>query len=176
MIDKYKYTDKEKDELIKSMVILVDTREKVNEHIISVFDKNKISHESKALDRCDYSFYIPANEKLGIIRDIYFDKEVAIERKASLEEISNNLTKERDRFEKELALAPKTKVILIENACYEDICTGNYNSQFNKKSFLATIHSFWFRYNVPFFFIKDKTKSAIFIRKYFEYYLKELLR
>ena len=56
MIDKYKYTDKEKDELIKSMVILVDTREKVNEHIISVFDKNKISHESNALVRCDYSF------------------------------------------------------------------------------------------------------------------------
>ena len=176
MIDKFKYTDKEIEEIIKSMVILVDTREKANEHILSVFDKNKISYKKRALERCDYSFYIPANDELNIPRDLYFDKEVAIERKASLEEISNNFTKERDRFEKEMALAPKTKVLLLENSSYEDICNGNYKSQYNKKSFLATFHTFWFRYDLPFFFMPDKTKSAIFIRKYFEYYLKEYLK
>ena len=71
---------------------------------------------------------IPANEKLSIPRDLYFNTTCVIERKASLEEISNNLTKERDRFEKELCLAPKTKVLLIENASYEDIATGNYDT------------------------------------------------
>lgn len=176
MIDKFKYTDKEIEEIISSMVILVDTREKVNEHILSVFDKNKISYKKKALERCDYSFYIPKNEKLNIPRDLYFDKEVAIERKASLDEIANNFTKERDRFEKEMALAPKTKVLLLENATYEDICNGNYRSQYNKKAFLATIHTFWIRYNLPFVFMPDTTKSALFIKKYFEYYLKEYLR
>lgn len=176
MIDKFKYTDKELDELIKSMVILVDTREKANEHILSVFDKNKIAYKKKALERCDYSFYIPANDNLNIPRDLYYDKEVAIERKASLEEISNNFAKERDRFEKEMALAPKTKVLLLENASYEDICLGNYKTQYNKKAFLATIHTFWFRYNLPFFFMKDNSKSALFIKKYFEYYLKESLK
>ena len=176
MIEQFKYTDSEIESLIKSQVILVDTREKANEHILKVFDDFKIPYKKKALERCDYSFYLPANDEFNIPRDLYFDKEVALERKASLEEISNNFTKERDRFEKEMALAPKNKILLIENCCYEDIITGNYKSNYNKKSFLGTLHTFYFRYNMPFFFIKDKTKTGIFIKKYFEYYLKEKLR
>ena len=164
------------EELISSMVILVDTREKVNDHILEYFDKKNIAHKKKALDYGDYSFMIPANEKLSIPRDLYFTNKVVVERKASLEEISNNLTKERDRFEKELCLAPKTKVLLLENANYSDIATGNYNTQYNKKSFWASIHSFWFKYNIPIFFMPDNKWSGLFIRGYFEYYLKNYIR
>lgn len=164
------------EELISSMIILVDTREKVNDHILEYFDKKNITYKKKALDYGDYSFMIPANEKLSIPRDLYFINKVIVERKASLEEISNNLTKERDRFEKELCLAPKTKVLLIENANYSDIATGNYNTQYNKKSFWASIHSFWFKYNIPIFFMPDNKWSGLFIRGYFEYYLKNYLR
>lgn len=176
MIEKYKYTDSEIEELLKSQVILVDTREQVNDHILSYFDKHNILYKKKALDRCDYSFYIPTNDKLNIPRDLYFDKEVAIERKASLDEIANNWTKERDRFEKEMALAPKTKMLVIENCSYEDIIYGNYRSKYNKKSFLGTLHSFAFRYDMPFIFIPDKACTPIFIKKYFEYYMRELLK
>lgn len=176
MIDKFKYTDKEIDEIVKSMVILVDTREKANDHIIAAFDKYKISYKQKALERCDYSFYIPQNNNLNIPRDLYFDKDVAIERKACLDELATNWTKERDRFEKEMALAPKTKVLLLENATYSDIVEGDYRSQYNKKAFLATLHTFWLRYNIPFMFMPNKKDSALFIKKYFEYYLKEYLR
>ena len=176
MLSKYKYTDKEIEELIKSIVILVDTREKQNSHLIEYWDKKGILYKKKSLDYGDYSFYIPQNEELNIPRDIYFDKEIVVERKASLEEISNNLTKERDRFEKELCLAPKTKVLLIENANYSDIATGNYNTQYNKKSFWASIHSFWFKYNIPIFFMPDNKWSGLFIRGYFEYYLKNYIR
>ena len=135
------------------MIILVDTREKVNDHIISSFDKNGISYKKKSLEYGDYSFALPKNDKLSIPRDMYFNKKVCIERKASLEEISGNLTKERDRFEKELCLAPKTKVLLLENANYSDIATGNYQTQYNKKSFLASLHSFWFKYDTPIMFM-----------------------
>ena len=154
------------------MIILVDTREKQNTHITESFDKNGIHYKSKALDYGDYSFALPKNEALSIQRDMYFNKRVVIERKASLEEISGNLTKERDRFEKELSLAPKDKVLLIENANYSDIANGNYNTQYNKKSFLASLHSFWFKYNVPIFFMPDNKYSGLFIKKYFEYYFK----
>lgn len=164
------------EELISSMVILVDTREKVNIHITDYFDKKNIKYKKKALDYGDYSFMLPANESLGIPRDLYFHRQICVERKASLEEISNNFTKERDRFEKELSLAPSTKVILIENASYSDVATGNYNTQYNKKSFWATIHSFWFKYNVPFFFMPNKQHSGLFIRGYFEYFLKNYIR
>ncbi|EXG87897.1 hypothetical protein K413DRAFT_4799 [Clostridium sp. ASBs410] len=172
----YRYTDKEIDELVSSIVILVDTREKINTHITDSFDKNGITHKKKALEYGDYSFALPKNEELSIPRDMYFNKKVCIERKASLEEISGNLTKERDRFEKELCLAPKTKVLLIENANYSDVATGNYNTQYNKKSFLASLHSFWFKYDVPITFMPDNKYSALFIKKYFEYYLKNYLR
>lgn len=176
IISCYKYTDKEIDELVSSMIILVDTREKVNEHIISSFDKNGITYKKKALEYGDYSFALPKNDALSIPRDMYFNKKVCIERKASLEEISGNLTKERDRFEKELSLAPKEKVLLIESANYSDVANGNYNTQYNKKSFLASLHSFWFKYNIPVFFMPDNKYSALFIKKYFEYYLKNYLR
>lgn len=176
MISCYKYTDKEIDELINSIVILVDTREKQNIHITEAFDKNKIAYKTKALDYGDYSFYLPQNEKLAIPRDMFFTNKCVIERKANLEEISGNLTNGRDRFEKELALSPKTKVLLIENANYADVATGNYNTQYNKKSFLASLHSFWFKYNIPIMFMPDSKFSALFIKKYFEYYLKNYLR
>ncbi len=158
------------------MIILVDSREKQADHIISSFDKNGICYKKKALEYGDYSFALPKNEALSIPRDMYFNKKVCIERKASLEEISGNLTKERDRFEKELSLAPKEKVLLIENANYSDVVNGNYNTQYNKKSFLASLHSFWFKYNIPVFFMSDNKYSALFIKKYFEYYLKNYLR
>ena len=158
------------------MIILIDSREKQNTHITDSFDKNSIAYKKKALDYGDYSFAIPKNEALSIPKDLYFDKKVCIERKASLEEISGNLTKERDRFEKELCLAPKTKVLLIENADYSDVVTGNYKTQYNKKSFLASLHSFWFKYDIPIFFMPDNKYSGVFIRGYFEYYLKNYLR
>ena len=176
MIENFKYTDKEMEELISSMIILVDSREKKADHILEYFDKKGIKYKSKALDRGDYSFMIPANDKFGIPRDLYFSNKIIVERKGSLEEISGNLTNERDRFEKELALAPKDKVLLIENANYSDIATGNYNTKYNKKSFWASLHSFWHKYNIPVFFMPDKQYSGLFIRGYFEYYLKNYIR
>lgn len=176
MLDKYYFTESEQKELIKSIGILVDTRERSNQHITDWFDKKEIKWRSKALKQGDYSFYIPANDNLNIPRDIYYDKEIVIERKASLEELSNNLTNERDRFEKELTLAPKTKVLLIENASYADVVEGNYRSEYNKKSYWASLHSFWHKYNIPIFFMPDNKYSGLFIKGYFEYYLKNNLR
>lgn len=176
MIENYKYTDTEMKQLIESVVILVDTKEKVNNHLIEYFDKQNIKHKTKALDYGDYSFMIPKDESLSIPRDLYFDNKIMVERKANLEEISTNLTKERDRFEKELTLAPKEKIILIENANYSDVVLGNYNTQYNKKSFWASIHSFWHKYNIPIVFMPDNKFSGIFIWGYFQYYIKNYFK
>lgn len=176
MIEHFKYTDKEMEILVKSMTVLIDSREKQNSHITDYLNKREISFKTKALDYGDYSFMIPKNDELSIPRDMYFNNKIVIERKGNLEELSGNLTSNRDRFEKELSLAPPTKVLLIENADYSDIATGNYNTKYNKKSFWASLHSFWFKYNIPIFFMKDKQHSGLFIRGYFEYYLKNYIR
>ncbi|CUX42844.1 hypothetical protein BN3590_01383 [Clostridium sp. C105KSO15] len=66
MLDKFKYTDKELDELVKSMTILVDTREKNNQHLLDYWDSKGIPHKKKALSYGDYSFMLPQSENLNI--------------------------------------------------------------------------------------------------------------
>lgn len=176
MISCYKYTDKEIDEIVNSMVILIDTREKKAEHLMQYFDKAKIKYEIKALAYGDYSFYIPQNNELSIPRALYFDKKIVVERKNSLEELSGNLTNGRDRLEKELSLAPKTKVLIIENATYADMVNGNYDTQYNNKSFWSSYHAFWHKYNIPIIFMPDSAYTGFFMRGYFTYYLKNYLR
>ena len=92
--------------MVKSLVVLVDTREKSNNHITEWFSKKKIPYESKALSNGDYSFYIPKQPELNIDRSMLFDKETMIERKASLDELSGNLAQNRDRFEKAILELP----------------------------------------------------------------------
>lgn len=119
---------------------------------------------------------IPKNPELNIDRDIFFDKQIIVERKGSLEEISGNLTKDRDRFEKELSLAPKNKVILIENASYGDLIEGHYKTEYSQASFWASLFTFWHRYNAPVIFMPDNKLTGSWMLGYFKYYLKNNLR
>lgn len=177
MLSNYKYTEAEKKQLVKSMTVIVDTREQNCKHILDYFDKAGISYVRQALKYGDYSFFVPKNDTLAIPRDVYFDKEIVVERKGSLEELTGNLSaKDRDRIEKEFSLAPVNKVLMIEGSSYSDMVRGNYRSEYSNKAFWASLHTFWFKYNIPFVFISDKKDSGIFIRGYFEYYLKNILR
>lgn len=124
----------------------------------------------------DYSFYIPADESLGINRDLYFNNKIIIERKNSLEEISSCFTESRDRLKKEFALAPENKVMMIENASYIDMINGNYKTKYDAKSFWASYHSFWHEFNLPIMFIPDNKYSGVFIKGYFYYFLRGLLK
>ena len=177
MLELFKYTEKEVRELLDSMVILVDTREHEgkNEHILNYFDSKGISYKKRKLDYGDYSFMIPANEKLNIPRDLDFSHKIIVERKKDLEELSGNLTKERDRIEKELTLAPSKKVLLLENGGYEKLVTGDYNTKYNAKSYWATFHTFWHRYDIPIIFMPNPEYSGVFIHGFFAYYFKENL-
>lgn len=158
------------------MVILTDTREKKSDHILQWFDDKNIKHKSKAMTNGDYSFCIPANSDLNIERDLFFDHEIFIERKASLDELSGNFTQNRTRFEEEMATFKGKKYLLIENANYGDVVKGNYSTKFSVKSYLASLHSFNHRYNLQVIFIPDNKYSACYIYGVFTYYLKNLLR
>ena len=111
MIKQYKYTDKELNQLLKSITIVVDTRENANSHIIKYFDDKKILHISRKLDYGDYSCFLPTNPELGIMRDTYFD--CVIERKGHLEEVSGNFTADRTRIENEFIRAKDSRFIMM---------------------------------------------------------------
>ena len=113
------------------MTIICDTREHEgkNQHILEWFDSKKIPWIKSKLDYADYSCMLPRNPELGIPRDLWFDKEIAVERKANLDEYANNCVDDRNRIKKEFSQAPPNKVLLIENATYADMMNGNYRSQ-----------------------------------------------
>ena len=67
--------DKEIDNLLKNIVILIDTREHLPSHITEAFDKYGVKWECKALKSADYTAYIPMTNE----DDIYAD--ISIERK-----------------------------------------------------------------------------------------------
>ena len=173
----YHYTDTELKKLLKSITILTDSREQKNSHITRYFDSKDIPYKTRKLDYGDYSFYLPANDDLGITRDMYFNNDISIERKANLEELSNCFTHDRSRFESELIRASNSKLILlIENAKgYEDIIKHNYRTKYNNKSFIASLMAFKYRYNIDVTFISNKY-SGNFIYYNFYYYLREHLK
>lgn len=175
LLKNYKFSDSEVKQLIKSMVILVDTREKEIQHITQEFQKKGIAWKTQKLDFADFSFLIPANNSLGIARDIYFDRQISIERKNSLEELSGNLGQDRARFESELLRKKGKFILLVEGGCFDNIIGKKYSTQLNNNSFLASLFSFENRYNIRFIF-GDKRNSWRYIYLSFVYFLKEWVK
>jgi ERCC4-type nuclease len=149
------YTKTEIDELLKQLTIVVDTREKVNEHILKYFDDKKIPYIKRSLQTGDYS---------AMIGDMTLEHEIVIERKASLDELAGNLTADRQRFEDEMirAKAEGLKVyLLIESASLSDIFLHNYISKLEPKSLLASLLSWQVRYNITITFCKPSESGQI---------------
>jgi ERCC4-type nuclease len=164
---------KQTDYLLSTMRIVIDTREQVNHWITDYFDARLIPYESKKLNYGDYSMMLPKCEEYGIAKDVYFTDNIVIERKNSLDELSNNLTKDRDRFVRELERAKGAKfILLIESATYADIVYHKYTSEFKPQSFIATLASCQARYGIEVVFI-DRKCSGNYVVNLFKYYLRE---
>lgn len=166
---RYHFSDKEIKALLGSMVVLIDTREQENEHICRYFDQKKIPYESKKLDFGDYSIKIRKNEAVGLNRDVVFADSVVVERKGSLSELAGNLTKDRTRFESELIRAKGANIaLMIENATYSDLVMGRYRSDYNAKSFVATLATYSARYGLDVNFVeKELAGNWIYHRLYY---------
>lgn len=149
------YTDKELNEVMKKLSIVIDTREQKNKHITDFLDKEGIQYESRKMEVGDYS---------AQIGDMTFEMSIAVERKHNLDEICQNLGTDRDRFNREFlrAKAYGTKVYLvIENATWDDIYNHNYRSALTPKALLASLYSWTCRYNVTILFCEPKYTGRI---------------
>nr|DAM23801.1 MAG TPA: ERCC4 domain protein [Caudoviricetes sp.] len=166
--------DKDMKKVLENIIILVDSREQKWSHIKLYLKQNNISYQIKSLDFGDYSFRIPKIESLNV-EEQSFEKEIAIERKNSLSEISGNFTRGRDRFKREFKRGGMSIRLMIENDSYGDIKKHNYNTKINPNSLVASLHSFQEEFNSPFIFI-DKDSSGEYIYKTFYYYLRNKLK
>lgn len=173
----YKFSLEDIKKLEKNIVILVDTREKKNEHITDYFNKYGIAYEKTKLNYGDYSFLIKSNDLVQ--HDIYFHDDIAVERKASLEELSQNLAQERERFEKELlkAQANGCKMWLsVEDARgLGAIMEHSYKTELKPLAYVASLKTFETRFNLHINFI-DKRYSGFNIKSTFCYFLRDFLR
>ncbi|MEB9300736.1 ERCC4 domain-containing protein, partial [Bacillus cereus] len=139
---RFHYTDKEIDKILKTLTIVIDTREQQNQHIRDYLHQKDIPVKVQKLDTGDYGCMIPKNEEIGIPRDIYLDRR--IERKSSIDEITSNLQKDtQTRFENELIRSKDIPFTLIveDQRGYEKILTGDYKSRYNPKALLGRLNT-----------------------------------
>lgn len=176
MLAKFIYNDTEIEELLKSLIILVDSREKENAHIINYFEKRGINYKIQKLDAGDYAAIIPKNLDLGIPKDLMLP--VMIERKNSLDELIGSF-KERVRFESEFIRATKNnfKILLLveDGQGYQNILSGKYTSQYEPKALLGSLKAFESRYNFVTTFI-DGIYSGNWIYYTLLYNAREVLK
>ena len=87
----YKFKDSEIGRILRNLVVLVDTREQANDHIIQYFKERKIAYKKQKLDYGDYSCMLPVGTFEGQTRDVYFTNDIVIERKFCIDELAMNL-------------------------------------------------------------------------------------
>lgn len=132
---RYKFTDAEIKKIQDNLTVIVDSREQRNEHIIWYFDKKRIPYKVMKNDFGDYSCFIPKGTIDRFTSDIYFDRDIAIERKANIDEVASNLKGDAARLTKELAHMNKYNIkyfVFLEDANYYDnLINGNYRSEYD---------------------------------------------
>jgi len=152
--------------------VLVDTREKVWEHIRQYLIANDIPYKMQTLQSGDYSFILEYDDQVHI-----FVKQIVIERKNSLTELAACFSTERARFEREFERLKKSKTmcfLLVENSSFDGIYKGNYRTQMNPKSYEASLISWLTKYNIIPIFC-DKENSGRVIHNIFKQYLRNYL-
>lgn len=174
----YRYTESEKKKLFQNVVVLIDTREQEHTHIVDWLTKKGIESTSKKLDFGDYSFMTRADSDLGIARDLYFCKAIAVERKASLEELSGNLAQERTRFENELMRARDCGAdltVMVERGSMADIWAHRYETAMTPASFWGSVIALEQKYGIRWAW-DMKQVAGEFIYNKFCYFLLQNLR
>ena len=148
------------DNTLKSMVILVDSREQDTEQARRRYASFGCDHRKHKLDFGDYSceFTLPNGKVISLA-----DKCV-IERKYGLSELCMCYTRERSRFKREFDRAASKQakmILLIENASWEAVYNGRYRSQMKPQALVASLLAWLARYNCQLIFCKAETSGRM---------------
>lgn len=171
--DMKKYNNFEVARMLKTMIILYDTREQQNAALKRRLEGFTCSSLRHKLNFGDYSVaFVDDNMDM-----VFCDGLVAVERKMSLDELCNCFTKGRARFEREFIRAKENNAkvhLLIENGSYEKILAEKYRSKLNPNALIASYLAWAERYNLQLHFCKADT-TPVLIEKILYYWLKNYL-
>jgi ERCC4-type nuclease len=144
-------------------VIIWDSREQKNDHILKALDEKGIRHERRKLNYGDYSFEFNGKS---------YENEIVLERKGSLSELIGNFTKGKNRFRNEFERAKGCKVILMVEASLSDLEAGNYRSRMSPRDLKSFLKTWCNKFQLELRFI-EKDKACDFILDCFrEYFVK----
>lgn len=139
---------------LDSINILIDTREQPSDRAEKRYKTFGCPYRRQKLEYGDYAFnfVMPDGSELYDLSDSV-NAPVVIERKMSLEELSNNLTRERGRFAREFERAGKASIyLLVEDGSWKHIITGRYKTKFNQYAYFAGLVAFMARYRIQVIF------------------------
>ena len=145
------------EECLQSMTILVDTREQPSERARKRYDAFSCPWRRQKLDYGDYSATFKLNDSEIQIK-------AAIERKMNLEELSSCFCQGRDRFKKEFerAMSDNASVyLMVENANWEKLLNGHYNTKFNSNAFKASLLAWIARYDLKPIFCRSEISGQL---------------
>jgi ERCC4-type nuclease len=170
---------------IKSMRVVVDTREQENSHIIEYFNQKKIPFVKRKLDFADYSCEINSN-LLGLQVEaewLSFENKVVVERKNSIDEIANCVGSDRDRFEaefKRVKAAGAKCVLLLEKFSFDHLFGDgkifqNSYTKMTSEQIAISVNSFVARYDLHLQTLVDNKHSGRLINNLLSRYAYESL-
>ncbi|MCH1984183.1 ERCC4 domain-containing protein [Ruminococcus sp. OA3] len=177
------YTELEINEIMKTMVVLVDTREQPTPRYYHRIRQFQFPYRRQKLEFGDYSCEctLPGGDVLD------FSSHVSVERKQDIEELCMCFGTQRKRFEKEFERARQREARLYlltehpdpketrNDVGWPQVFNGSYDSRLPSKSLLASILAWGARYNMVFQFACWKYSGQL-IENILYRELKEYLR
>lgn len=154
----------EQKEVLKSLEILVDTREQDTDRSKKRYQSFGVPYKKAILDYGDYTYNaeLPGGKLYDISKTI--SPVCVVERKMNLDELAGCFTKSRQRFQKEFERAADngSRIYLIcENANWENLLNGKYRSKLNPNAFAASTAAWMIRYNMNVIFCKEETSGRL---------------
>lgn len=151
------------DEWLSKITLVIDTQEKQIKHILDCLKNMGVNYTFQKLESGDYTYFCEN-----------YHSNVVIERKNSIEEITQNFGKFRERFENEFSRTDKKVSLVIESGSYNDVIFHNYCSDYNSKSLLHSFLAFEERFNLKTYFVSKRTFTGFILKLlYFQdYYVK----
>jgi hypothetical protein len=150
---------------LESMSILTDSREQPSERAKRRYESFGCPYRRQKLEYGDYTynFILPNGEEL-YKREDKVNGSVVVERKMNLDELAQCYTHGRKRFSAEFERIRENNAkcyLLVENANWELLLNGQYRSQFNPKSFKASLTAYMARYNTNVIFCKAESSGGL---------------
>lgn len=177
-------TKSEIEKILNNLVIIYDTREKEieqldakgnrivirkNQHILDYLDNVGVEYKREKLTFGDYSYDIKGFPELS--------RKIVIERKASLDEISQNFGKHRDRFKREFDKAMQQGVqtyLIVENTSWTKVFNGKWRGALHPNAMIASLIAWEKKYSCPVHLIK-KAEAGQLIYSLILFNLKKIL-